>query len=240
MLSLREMLPEGWRRILAPELGKDYFGELETFLAAEMAAHTVFPPREEIFAAFRLTPPERVKVLLLGQDPYHDHGQAQGLCFSVPDGVKLPPSLRNMYKEMAADLDIAPPRDGNLRNWAEQGILLLNTCLTVRAHEAASHSKKGWERFTDAVIGAVSRQNSPVVFVLWGNHAAAKEPLIDADRHFILKSAHPSPLSASRGFFGSRPYSRINELLRQAGHPAIRWVAVPEATRQSGQMEFGF
>ncbi len=238
MLRLKTMLPAEWQEILNAEFEQDYFRQLEAFLELEMAEHTVFPSREDIFAAFHLTPPDKVRVLLLGQDPYHDHGQAQGLCFSVPDGVKLPPSLRNMYKEMASDLNIAPPAGGSLKFWAAQGVLLLNTCLTVRAHEAASHSKKGWEQFTDAVIAAVNARSVPTVFVLWGNHAAGKEKLIDQSRHHIHKSAHPSPLSASRGFLGSRPYSRINELLRQSGHPAIEWV--PAAVVPEAQMEFKF
>ena len=241
MTPLHDLLPSDWRNLLSGEFDQEYFRRLEDFLAEETTRHTVFPPRDDIFHAFRLTPFERVKVLLLGQDPYHDVGQAQGLCFSVPDGIKLPPSLRNMYKEMAADLGLKPPANGSLEAWARQGILLLNACLTVRAHEAASHSKKGWETFTDAVIAAVNRRSSPVVFVLWGNYAAAKEALIDADRHFVLKSAHPSPLSASRGFFGSRPYSRINAFLEKTGQAPIDWVGqVPVETAPAGQLEFNF
>ncbi|MDD3118717.1 MAG: uracil-DNA glycosylase [Victivallales bacterium] len=238
MTRLHDLLPADWQAVLSREFEQEYFHRLEDFLAEETAARTIFPPREDIFRAFRLTPYRQAKVLLLGQDPYHDHGQAQGLCFSVPEGVRPPPSLRNMYKEMASDLDLAPPAGGNLEFWAEQGILLLNACLTVRAHQPLSHRKKGWEIFTDAVIAALSRRQEPLIFVLWGNYAAAKEKLIDAERHFILKSAHPSPLSASRGFFGSRPYSRINARLQQLGRTPIIWsYNQPAPVRQP---EFGF
>lgn len=235
MSGLKNMIPEDWRRILSAEYEKDYFDKLEMFISEEMIKHPghIFPKEENIFAALKYTPYEKVKILLLGQDPYHDHGQAHGLCFSVPDGVKLPPSLRNMYKEMSSDLKVKTPESGSLVHWAEQGILLLNTSLTVRAHEPASHSKRGWEQFTDAVISALNSRHEPVIFVLWGNHAAAKEKLIDA-RHIIIKSAHPSPLSASRGFLGSRPYSKINEMLAKIGHTPIKWTeTIPVQTEFS-------
>lgn len=225
MSCLKSMIPDDWCGILGAEYEKEYFGKLEEFVSGEIEKYPgqIFPESKNIFAALKYTPYDKVKVLLLGQDPYHDHGQAHGLCFSVPDGVKLPPSLRNMYKELAADLNVKAPQSGSLVHWAHQGILLLNTSLTVRAHEPASHSKKGWEQFTDAVISAVNRRAEPVIFVLWGGHAAAKEKLIDAERHVVIKSAHPSPLSASRGFLGSRPYSKINEALAKLGHAPIKW-----------------
>lgn len=226
MSCLKSMIPDDWRGILGEECEKEYFAKLEEFVSEEIEKYPgqIFPETENIFAALKYTPYDKVKVLLLGQDPYHDHGQAHGLCFSVPDGVKLPPSLRNMYKELASDLNIKAPQSGSLVHWAHQGMLLLNTSLTVRAHEPASHSKKGWEQFTDAVISAVNRRAEPVIFVLWGGHAAAKEKLIDAEKHVVMKSAHPSPLSASRGFLGSRPYSKINEALAKLGHTPIKWI----------------
>jgi len=223
MDTLASLLPPDWQRILSSELEQEYWRKLELFVAAERAEHTIFPPREEIFNALRLTPYDRVKVLLLGQDPYHDNGQAHGLCFSVKPGVPPPRSLNNIFKEMASDLGLPRPASGCLADWARQGILLLNTVLTVRAHEAASHSGHGWEQFTDAIIRAVNAKTSPVVFVLWGGHAAKKESLIDADRHTIIQSAHPSPLSAAHGFFGSRPFSRINAALVQSGQCPIDW-----------------
>lgn len=223
MDTLASLLPPDWRQALASELQQDYWHELERFVAAEMTEQTVFPPREEIFAAFHFTPYDQVKVLLLGQDPYHDHGQAHGLCFSVRPGVPLPRSLNNIYKEMEADLGIPRPPNGSLAHWAKQGVLMLNTALTVREHEAASHSKRGWEQFTDAVIRTVSARPQPMVFVLWGGHAARKGELIDVSRHTVIKSAHPSPLSASRGFFGSRPFSQIDAALQRFGHKPLKW-----------------
>lgn len=221
---LHDMLPDAWRAELAP-----FFAEsatvagLEAFLAEEWRTATVFPPRDEIFAALRLTPPEKVRVLIVGQDPYHDDGQAHGLCFSVRKGVPLPPSLRNIFKELAVDLGVTAPRHGDLTAWARQGVLLLNTVLTVRAHQAHSHAGRGWEAFTDMVIRAVSASPEPAVFVLWGAPAQKKLPLIDWTRHTVVQAAHPSPLSAYRGFFGSRPFSAINNALRNNGFPAIDW-----------------
>jgi uracil-DNA glycosylase len=207
--------------VLAEELAKPYFAELSRFVGDERRAHTVFPPRDEVFSALELTPYEDVNVLLLGQDPYHDDGQAHGLCFSVRPGVPPPPSLVNIFKELEADLGQTPPKSGYLAPWAEQGVLLLNAVLTVRAHEPNSHKNRGWETFTDAVIRKVNDKRDPVVFVLWGGYAQKKAKLVDASRHTVIASAHPSPLSARNGFFGSRPFSKINEALARAGKRPI-------------------
>lgn len=216
-------IPAAWRPIVGAETAKPYYEKLMLFLAEERARHTVFPPEKEVFAALELTPYEQVNVLLLGQDPYHDHNQAHGLCFSVRPGIRPPPSLQNIFKELHDDLGCRIPNNGYLVPWARQGMLLLNAVLTVRAHQAASHRNKGWEKFTDTVIQAVSAKESPVVFVLWGSYAQQKIPLIDVSRHVIVRSAHPSPLSANKGFFGSRPFSKINAALLQMGKPAIDW-----------------
>ncbi len=219
--------PSSWSSVLADELSADYFAQLQTFLTAERQQHRVFPPADEVFTAFALTPYERVRVLLLGQDPYHDTGQAHGLCFSVRPDVKPPPSLRNIYRELHDDLGCEVPNHGYLPSWAEQGVLMLNTVLTVRAHQAHSHRKKGWEQFTDAVIRKVNEKSQRVVFVLWGKPAQQKIRLIDTQRHAVVHSAHPSPLSARRGFLGSRPFSTINRILREAGHSEIDWCIPP-------------
>ena len=216
-------LPPSWRDVLGGAIDKASYRSLQAFVAVERRLHTVFPAEEEVFAALAVTPYEQVKVLLLGQDPYHDYGQAHGLCFSVRPGVKPPPSLMNIFKELRDDMGFPLPRGGCLIPWAEQGVLLLNAVLTVRAHEANSHQGKGWEEFTDAIIGAVSARREPVVFVLWGGYARRKLRFIDTDRHPVIQAAHPSPLSARRGFFGSRPFSRINKLLRENGKPEIQW-----------------
>jgi uracil-DNA glycosylase len=216
-------IPASWRPVLADEVAKPYYQDLQAFVQQERAQHTVYPAEENVFAAFELTPYERVSVLLLGQDPYHGPDQAHGLCFSVLPGVPLPPSLRNIYRELHDDVDFCVPNNGYLVRWAEQGILMLNAVLTVRAHEANSHKGKGWEKFTDAVIRAVNAKEDRVVFLLWGGYAKKKMRLIDGDRHAIIHSAHPSPLSARNGFFGSKPFSRINEALRSAGKPEIDW-----------------
>jgi uracil-DNA glycosylase len=216
-------LPKSWRPILAEETQQPYFEKLEAFLAEERAAHTVFPPEPEVFTALRLTPYESANVFILGQDPYHDNNQAHGLAFSVRPGVPPPPSLLNIFKELKTDVGARIPNNGYLVPWAEQGVLLLNAVLTVRAHAPNSHKGKGWEKFTDAVIRAVSAKADPVVFVLWGGYARKKVSLIDAGRHTILESAHPSPLSARNGFFGSRPFSKINAALRAAGKPEVDW-----------------
>ena len=220
-MNLEAMLPEKWRNVLLPALQTESFRRLSDFLTKEYAEQKIFPPEQDLFRAFRLTPPDAVRVLIRGQDPYHDDGQANGLAFSVRDGMPFPPSLRNIFKEMNADLHVPIPDSGSLDHWAEQGILLLNTVLTVRAHAPASHQKKGWEAFTDAVIRTVSTFPRPVVFVLWGGPAQKKLPLIDLSRHTVLQSAHPSPLSAYRGFFGSRPFSAINRALEKAGSAPI-------------------
>ncbi|WP_371481366.1 uracil-DNA glycosylase [Kitasatospora sp. NBC_00315] len=215
-------LPQAWQEVLAAETGKPYFAELAAFVAAQRAEHQVFPPAGQEFSALEATPYDKVRVLVLGQDPYHDDNQAHGMSFSVLPGVRIPPSLRNMFKELDADLGVPAPDNGYLMHWAEQGVLLLNAVLTVRAHEANSHKGKGWEKFTDAVIKAVSDREEPVVFVLWGNYAKKKLPLIDTTRHVVVQGAHPSPLSA-RLFFGSRPFSQINEALGGFGVEPIDW-----------------
>lgn len=221
-------IPAAWRDVLADEAAAPYFAALEQFVAAERTAHQVFPPESEVFAALEATGFDEVKVVLLGQDPYHDDGQAHGMCFSVRPGVKIPPSLRNMYKELNADLGVPVAPHGYLRAWADQGVLLLNTVLTVRAHEAASHKGRGWETFTDAVIRAVNGRERPAVFVLWGAHAKKKAALIDTTRHRVIQGAHPSPLSA-RMFFGSRPFSKTNAALEELGHAPVDW-ALPALT----------
>ena len=212
-----------WRPVLLSETEKPYWKPLQQFVRDERKKYTVFPPDKEVFAALHLTPYEKVSVLILGQDPYHDDGQAHGLCFSVRPEVAVPPSLQNIYKELRDDLGCTIPNNGCLTPWAEQGVLLLNAVLTVRAHQANSHQGKGWENFTDAIIRAVNDKPDRVVFVLWGAYARKKAPLIDTQRHVIIQSAHPSPLSASNGFFGSRPFSKINAALAAAGKPDIDW-----------------
>jgi uracil-DNA glycosylase len=212
-----------WRPVLLSETEKPYWKPLQQFVRDERTKYTVFPPDKEVFAALHLTPYEKVSALILGQDPYHDVGQAHGLCFSVRPEVAIPPSLQNIYKELRDDLGCQIPNNGCLTPWAEQGVLLLNAVLTVRAHQANSHQGKGWENFTDAIIRAVNDKPDRVVFVLWGAYARKKVPLIDPQRHIIIQSAHPSPLSASNGFFGSRPFSKINAALRAAGKPEIDW-----------------
>jgi uracil-DNA glycosylase len=235
MPSLISDIPPSWQPHLAAELAQPYIAKLEALLAAERAAHTIFPPAHQVFRALELTPFERVAVVILGQDPYHGAGQAHGLAFSVPPGVKPPPSLLNMYKELAADIGLPRPATGFLEPWAQQGVLLLNTALTVRANEANSHAKQGWERFTDAIIGAVANRADPAIFVLWGANAQKKTKLIDGlsdpARHTVIQSAHPSPLSARNGFFGSKPFSRINAALIQYGKAPINWQLDASANR---------
>jgi len=212
-----------WRPVLLSETEKPYWKPLQQFVRDERQKYTVFPPDKDVFAALHLTPYEKVSVLILGQDPYHDNGQAHGLCFSVLPEVAIPPSLQNIYKELRDDVGCQIPNNGCLTPWAEQGVLLLNAVLTVRAHQANSHQGKGWENFTDAIIRAVNDKPDRVVFVLWGAYARKKAPLIDTTRHVIIQSAHPSPLSATNGFFGSRPFSKINAALREVGKPEIAW-----------------
>lgn len=216
-------LPASWRPVLGDQLRQPYYHKLAEFLEQERREYTVYPPEADVFNALKLTPFEHVKVVILGQDPYHDEGQAHGLAFSVRPGVTPPPSLRNIFKELHSDVGCPKPADGFLEPWARQGVLLLNTVLTVRAHQPHSHCGQGWEKFTDAAIAAVGRQTDPVVFVLWGAPAQKKIPLIDTARHAILKAPHPSPLSAHSGFFGSRPFSAVNAALNVAGREPIDW-----------------
>ncbi|WP_458525886.1 uracil-DNA glycosylase [Onishia taeanensis] len=217
-------LPEGWDRHLGAEFGAPYMQALRDALAKDKEEQRViYPHSADWFRAFDLTPLDRVKVVILGQDPYHGPGQAHGLCFSVQPGVKLPPSLRNIYKELASDLDFTPVNHGHLEHWARQGVLLLNTVLTVEAGQAASHRGRGWEPFTDKAIATVSEHCPPCVFLLWGSHARQKKALIDTDRHLVLESPHPSPLSAHRGFFGNHHFSRANAFLAEHGRDPIDW-----------------
>ncbi|MDF1502471.1 uracil-DNA glycosylase [Roseisolibacter sp. H3M3-2] len=216
-------IPASWKPILGPLTREPWYRELSAFVDAERAEHEVYPPRDETFAALALTPPDDVRVLILGQDPYHGPGQAHGLAFSVRPDAPIPPSLRNIHRELQADLGAPKPRDGSLVPWAERGVLLLNAVLTVRAGEPNSHRDRGWERFTDAVIAAAGARERRVVFVLWGAYAQRKAALVDASRHAVLQSPHPSPLSAKRGFLGSRPFSRANAALREAGEPEVDW-----------------
>ena len=216
-------IPPSWQAVLQSQTEQPYYWQLEAFLAEERATTTVFPPENEVFAALDLTPYSAANVLILGQDPYHDTNQAHGLAFSVRPGIPPPPSLVNMFKELKSDLGTRTPNNGYLVPWAKQGVLLINTVLTVRAHQANSHKGRGWERFTDAVISALNARDEPVIFVLWGANARKKLALIDGTRHTVIESAHPSPLSARNGFFGSRPFSRINTALREHGKPEIDW-----------------
>lgn len=219
-----EQIPESWRRLLSDELEKDYIKNLDHFVENEYAEGTCYPPKEQIFRAFELCPPNRVRVVLLGQDPYHEAGQAVGLCFSVGKGTKMPPSLKNIFKELETDCQVSLPDSGDLTGWAEQGVLLLNACLSVREHKAGSHAKHGWERLTDAVIRAVSARCDHVVFMLWGNYAISKSGLIDSSKHLVLTSPHPSPLSAWQGFFGNHHFSQCNSYLVKYGMEPIDWV----------------
>lgn len=212
-----------WQEALHDEFGAPYFAELAAFVRSEYRNHTCYPPARWVFRAFDLCPFDEVRAVILGQDPYHGPGQAEGLCFSVPDGVEPPPSLRNILTEIGADLGHAPRATASLTDWARQGVLLLNTTLTVRAHQPASHAGHGWERFTDAAISSLSARRDHLVFFLWGSHAAKKAPLIDATRHLILRSPHPSPLSAYRGFFGSHQFTLAADYMRRHGKEPIHW-----------------
>ncbi|CAN7685199.1 uracil-DNA glycosylase [Paenibacillus sp. LjRoot56] len=212
-----------WLTVLADEFQAPYYKALEQFLQEEYSQHTIYPPADEVFTALEWTSFEDTKVVILGQDPYHGSGQAHGLSFSVKPGIAIPPSLRNMYKELASDLDCMVPDHGYLKAWAEQGVLLLNTVLTVREALPYSHKGMGWERFTDQIIQALSAREKPVIFLLWGSHAQAKRTLIDTTRHVIITSAHPSPLSAYRGFFGSKPFSNVNTVLNRLDMTEIDW-----------------
>ena len=216
-------IPDTWKPVVGGETEKPYFQELQAYVDKQRAKYTVFPPEEDVYNALKYTPYDEVKALLLGQDPYHDDNQAHGLCFSVRPGITPPPSLRNVFKELHDDVDFQVPNNGYLVPWAKQEILMLNSVLTVRAHEPASHKHKGWEVFTDAVIRAVNDKNSRVVFLLWGNFAQNKAELITNPNHVILKAAHPSPLSAKRGFFGCRHFSKTNKALKEVGKAEIDW-----------------
>lgn len=220
---IKTMVDSRWGELLKEEFTKPYFTKLQLFIDKEYKEKTVYPEKDSIFNALNYTDYDNVKIVLLGQDPYHGAGQAHGLSFSVKPGVKIPPSLRNMFKELQADLGCTIPEHGYLKKWADQGVLLLNTVLTVREGEAHSHKGKGWEQFTDKVITLINQREKPVIFVLWGKPAQSKLKWIDDSRHVVLTAAHPSPLSASRGFFGSRPFSQINEHLRANGEKEIDW-----------------
>lgn len=223
MEKIDPKIEESWKAVLTDEFNKDYFYTLREFLVEERKHSIVYPPGHLIFNAFDKTPFPKVKVVILGQDPYHGPGQAHGLCFSVPVGIPQPPSLVNIFKEIQNDVKIPVPKHGNLEKWAEQGVLLLNATLTVRANQAGSHQKKGWELFTDRVIQLLSLHKTGLVFILWGKYAQAKEVLIDTGKHFILKGPHPSPLSAHAGFFGCKHFSKTNELLREQLLTEIDW-----------------
>lgn len=218
--------PGDWHEILGEQTAAPYFARLGQFLAAERAEHEIFPPEDEVFSALSLTPYAEVKALILGQDPYHDNGQAHGLCFSVKPGIRVPPSLRNIYRELHADLGCSVPDHGFLEHWARQGVLMINAVLTVRAHQANSHKNQGWEQLTDAIIRAVNAKDDRVVFLLWGGYARKKAKLIDTSRHGLVEGAHPSPLSVKK-FMGSRPFSRVNTLLQEAGREPIDWQIPP-------------
>lgn len=222
MDKLFQQMPADWQALIQGRLPDSFWLQLDEFLQQEQATHDVYPPKPLVFQALQLTPVQSVKVVILGQDPYHGVGQAHGLAFSVPEGMRLPPSLRNIFKELQNDLGCATPSSGNLTPWAHQGVLLLNSILTVRSQQAASHQKQGWEQLTDQLINALSEKQSHLVFVLWGRFAQQKTPLIDR-RHTLISGVHPSPLSASRGFFGSSPFSATNAALEAHGQAQINW-----------------
>jgi len=214
------MFGNDWDEILKEEVNKPYFLELKEKVREEYKNNTIFPEAKNLFNAFKMTPYHNLKVVILGQDPYHGTGEANGMCFSVNKDIKIPPSLKNIYKELTNDLDIICPNHGDLTCWSKSGVLLLNSVLTVKKNQAASHKNLGWETFTDAVISKISEKDEPVVFILWGNFARSKKTLIDEDKHYIIESPHPSPFSANNGFFGSKPFSKTNEYL---GKRAINW-----------------
>ncbi len=216
-------IEQSWKSKLAKEFEQDYFARLTDFVREEYRQYTIYPPGRLIFNAFDLCPFEQVRVVILGQDPYHEPGQAHGLCFSVQEGVPLPPSLENIFREIRQDLGEEPLPSGNLERWARQGVLLLNATLTVRAHRAGSHQNKGWERFTDAVVHRLAEEKQGLVFLLWGAYAQRKGEFIDSNRHLVLKSVHPSPLSAYRGFFGNHHFSKTNQYLQSQGLDPIDW-----------------
>lgn len=216
-------IEDSWKAHIGAEFDKQYFVDLTQFVREEYMHYTCYPPGNMIFNAFNLCPFDQVKVVIIGQDPYHEPGQAHGLCFSVNDGIQFPPSLINIFKEIQNDFGKPAPLSGNLTRWAEQGVLLLNATLTVRAHQAGSHQRRGWEEFTDAAIKALANDREHLVFILWGSYAQGKAAYIDPSKHLVLKSAHPSPLSAYRGFFGNKHFSRANDYLVQNGETPIKW-----------------
>lgn len=216
-------IENSWKNLLSEEFEKDYFKKLVAFIKEEYSSHKIFPPGKLIFSAFDQTPFENLKVVIIGQDPYHGPGQAHGLCFSVPKGVQFPPSLQNIFKERESDLGIPFPSEGNLEYWADQGVLLLNATLTVRAKSPGSHQNKGWENFTDAVIQKIHAHKKGIVFILWGAYAQKKGQFIDRKEHFVIESPHPSPFSVHRGFFGSKPFSKCNAYLQSKGKEKINW-----------------
>jgi uracil-DNA glycosylase len=228
-----KIIDSTWRSRLKSEMELSYFAELNHFLNVQMSlGKTIYPARENWFAALGATPFDKVKVVIVGQDPYHGEGQAHGLSFSVPNGVAHPPSLQNIFKELRDDLGVAIPKSGSLRGWAEQGVLLLNSVLTVEADQAASHEGKGWEKFTDKIIRHLNDETEGLVFILWGAYAQKKASFVDSKKHLVLKSPHPSPLSSYRGFFGSKPFSKANEYLRQNGRDSVNW-SLTETTHSS-------
>jgi uracil-DNA glycosylase len=221
-LDLLTLLPDGWRERMEPHLDPETVAKLTAFVSAEYESETVFPPLEDLFTAFRLCPLESTRVLILGQDPYHKQGQAHGLSFSVRPGVPVPPSLRNIYKELHDDLGVTPPKNGDLTGWASQGVLMLNAVLTVRSGKPSSHANQGWEHFTDAAIKALDDSPYPVVFVLWGSYARKKNVLVTNPKHVVLEAGHPSPMNP-KGFLGSRPFSQIAKALADAGRGQVNW-----------------
>ncbi|MFY0761306.1 uracil-DNA glycosylase [Metabacillus dongyingensis] len=220
---MKQQLHDGWWTWLKPEFEKPYYQRLREFLKTEYETETIYPDMDDLFNALQFTSYEEVKVVILGQDPYHGPNQAHGLSFSVQEGVKQPPSLRNIFLELKDDLGYDPPNHGSLEKWAKQGVLLLNTVLTVRKGQAASHKGQGWETFTNRIIELLNEREQPVVFILWGKHASEKKALIDTARHIVIESPHPSPFSARKGFFGSKPFSRANEVLKKMGRNEIDW-----------------
>lgn len=223
MPSISPKIESSWKSLLWDQFQAPYFAELKQFLVAEKRQHLVFPPGEYIFNAFNSTPVDDVKVVIIGQDPYHGYGQAHGLCFSVQDGIPFPKSLINIFKELSDDIGFRIPQSGNLQKWADQGVLMLNATLTVREHAAGSHQGRGWETFTDCAIQRLAQQREGLIFLLWGSYAISKRALIDEGKHYVLTAPHPSPLSAYRGFFGCKHFSKTNELLQQLGKKTIDW-----------------
>ena len=229
-------IDKSWARMMKDFINSDRYKSLMKFLEKEYKKETIFPKEEDIFRAFDLTSTSELKVVILGQDPYHGYGQAHGLCFSVADGIKQPPSLRNIIKELIVDMDIPASKCGNLSNWAEQGVLMLNATLTVREKQAGSHQKQGWEDFTDELMHKISNNYENIVFILWGNFAQKKAKLIDSNKHYIIKGVHPSPLSAHRGFFGSKPFSETNNFLISKDIEPINWEIPTECDKPKNQM----